>query len=78
MSSMRKITLSALGIVLTTGVFFTRQSVAWLSKSEADKSDTRSYRKLAEAKFRPIDPPVDVMVNPLLKPLPEVDLCVLE
>ena len=78
MNLIRKSELLALGILLITGVFFTRQSVAWLSKSEANKSDTRSYRKLAEAKFRPINPPVDVIVNPLLKPPPEVDLCALE
>ncbi len=78
MSSMRTISLLALGIIIVTGVLSARQSVAWLSKSEANKPGGRSYKKLVEAKFRPINPPVDVMVNPLLKPPPEVDLCVLE
>lgn len=78
MSSIRKASLLALGIILVAGVIFARQSVAWLSKSEANKSDARSYKKLVEAKFRPINPPVDVMVNPLHKPLPEGDLCATE
>lgn len=78
MSLMRKTSLLALGIILVTGVFFAKRSAAWLSKCEANKSDARSYKKVVEAKFRPINPPVDVMVNPLLKPPPEVDLCVLE
>jgi hypothetical protein len=78
MSSTRKTSLLALGIIIVTGVFSARQSVAWLSKSEANKPDGRSYKKLAEAKFRPINPPVDVMVNPLHKPLPEGDLCAAE
>ena len=75
---MRKTSLLALGIICITGVFLARQSVAWLSKSEANKSDARSYKKLVEAKFRPLNPPVDVMVNPLIKPVSESDLCVTE
>jgi hypothetical protein len=78
MSSMRNTSLLAVGIILITGVFFARQSVALLGKSDASKPCARTFKKLAEPKFRPINPPVDVMVNPLIKSVREGDLCVNE
>jgi hypothetical protein len=78
MSSKRKISLLALRVFLITGVFFAGQSVAQLGKIEAYKPDARPYKKIAEPKYRPINPPTDVMVNPLVKPLYEGDLCVIE
>jgi len=78
MSLLRKTSLLVLGTFLLAGVFFAMQSVARLGKSEANKADVRSYKKIAEPKYKPINPPADVMVNPLVKPLPEGDLCVIE
>jgi len=78
MSLLRKTSLLVLRIFLLAGVFFAMQSVARLGKSEANKADVRSYKKIAEPKFRPINPPVDVMVNPLIKSVREGDLCVNE
>jgi len=78
MSLLRKTSLLVLRIFLLAGVFFAMQSVARLGKSEANKADVRSYKKIAEPKFRPMNPPVDVMVNPLIKPAREGGLCALE
>ena len=78
MSLLRKTLLLVLGIFLLAGVFFVTQSVARLGKSEANKADVRSYKKIAEPKYRPINPPADVMVNPLIKPVREGGLCALE
>jgi hypothetical protein len=75
MSLLRKTSLLVLWIFLLAGVFFVTQSVAQLGKLEAYKPDARSYKKIAEPKYRPINPPVDVMVNPLTKPVREGDLC---
>jgi len=76
MTLLWKTSLFVLGIFLLAGVFFATQSVAWLGRREANKADVRLYKKIAEPKYRPINPPADVMVNPLVKPLREGDLCV--
>jgi hypothetical protein len=65
-------------IVLLYGVCLLGQSVACLGKYKVNNASPRSYRQLAEPKFKPINPPVDVMVNPLIKPVREGDLCVAE
>jgi hypothetical protein len=78
MSLLRKTSFLVFGIFLLAGVFFARQSVALPGRSEASNSGLRSFRELAEPKFRPINTPADVMVNPLVKPLREGDLCVIE
>jgi hypothetical protein len=78
MSFLRKTSLLVLGIFLLAGVFFAKQSVAWLGQNDANKPEVRLYKKIAEPKYRPINPPADVMVNPLVKPLREGDLCVIE
>ena len=75
---MRKTVLLALGIILSCGVYFFGLYIARLGKCEVNYSNSRSNKKMAEPKYRPINPPVDVMVNPLLKPLREGDLCVTE
>jgi hypothetical protein len=78
MSLLWKTSLFVLGIFLLAGVFFATHSVARLGRREANKADVRLYKKIAEPKYRPINPPADVMVNPLVKPLREGDLCVIE
>jgi len=78
MTLLRKTSLLVLGIFLLAGVFFAKQSVGWLGQNDANKPDARSYKKIAEPKYRPINPPADVMVNPLVKPLPEGGLCMIE
>ena len=66
-------------IILLCGVYlFLGSSVARLGQRDVNNPNPRSYKNLVEAKFRPINPPVDVMVNPLHKPLPEGDLCATE
>ena len=75
---MRKTLLFALVTILLYGVYLLGPSVARLGKCEMNKADVRSYKKIAEPKYRPINPPADVMVNPLVKPLREGDLCVIE
>ena len=75
---MRKTLLFALVIILSCGVYLLGPSVARLGKCEVNKADVRSYKKIAEPKYRPINPPADVMVNPLVKPLPEGGLCMIE
>ena len=75
---MRKTSLLALGIILSCGVYLSGSSVARLDQCDVNNPNPRSSRRLAEPKYRPINPPVDVMVNPLLKPIPESDLCALE
>jgi len=75
---MCKTLLFILVIILSFGVCLLGPSVARLGKCEMNKADVRSYKKIAEPKYRPINPPADVMVNPLVKPLREGDLCVIE
>ena len=65
-------------IILSCGAYVLGSSIARLGQCDVNNPNPRSYKKLVEAKFRPINPPVDVMVNPLLKPLPEGDLCATE
>ena len=78
MSLLRKTSLLVLGIFLLAGVFFAKQSVAWGGKNDANKPEVGLYKKIAEPKYRPINPPADVLVNPLVKPLPEGGLCMIE
>jgi len=75
---MRKTIFFVLVIVLLYGVCLLGPSVACLGKYEVNSSNPKSHRQLAEPKFKPINPPVDVMVNPLIKPIREGDLCVTE
>ena len=75
---MRKTIFFVLVIVLLYGVCLLGPSVACLGKYEVNNFNPRSYRQLAEPKFKPINPPVDVMVNPLIKTIREGDLCVTE
>ena len=58
MSSKRKISLMALRIILITGMFFIGQLVPQLGKIEVYKPDFRPYKKIAEPKYRPINPPL--------------------
>ena len=64
--------------MLSCGAYLLGPSVTRLGKCEVNNADVRSYKKIAEPKYRPINPPTDVMVNPLVKPLPEGGLCVIE
>ena len=75
---MRKTLLFAFVTILLYGGNLLGPSVARLGKCEMNKAAVRSYKKIAEPKFRPINPPVDVMVNPLIKPAREGGLCALE
>ena len=78
MKTKMKISPFAHGIILITGVFLARQTDDRLGKNEAFMSGAQLYKKIAEPKYRPINPPADVMVNPLVKPRREGDLCVIE
>ena len=73
---MSKTIFFVLVMVLLYGGCLFGPSVAFLGKCDVNNPSPRSYRRLAEPKFKPINPPVDVMVNPLIKPLREGDLCV--
>ena len=75
---MRKTVLLDLVVILSSGVFFMGACIDRLSKCEMNNPKSRSHRKLADPKFRPMNPPVDVMVNPLIKPAREGVLCALE
>ena len=75
---MRKTLLFALVIILSCGVYLLGPTGARLGKCEVNKADVRPYKKIAEPKYRPINPPADVLVNPLVKPLPEGGLCMIE